>query len=313
MLLLVVLGQTVSVFSVGLSTRVPRDEWLAARAAHRDRVTRWTAPRLARRARGESHAVDDFLWEYYAFRPGQFERWSPGVGVALDDVRPADALDPKVFRVQGDVAVVAPPTDDRRIRTLRSIRRLLVATANRTATHGCFGLHEWAMVYRADPDEIRHAKHPLRLGSAGVADLVDRSKLVCTHFDAFRFFTPAATPRNARPLRSDDRERWEQPGCVHATMDLYKHAHRAAPWVPSELVVDCFELARSARDVDMAASPYDLSELGIVPIRIETEEGRAEYVAAQRNLTARAKPLRERLIATFDLILVDSADGSDDA
>jgi hypothetical protein len=73
--------------------------------------------------------------------------------------------------------------------------------------------------------------------------------------------------------------------------------------VPSELVADCFELARDIRVLDMRASPYDLSDLGYSPVRIETPEGKSEYVAAQRTFAERARPLRERLIAETERLL----------
>ena len=70
---------------------------------------------------------------------------------------------------------------------------------------GCFGMHEWAMVYRQSEDETRHAAWPLRLGSAGTDEVVESHRIACSHFDAFRFFTddgPSAQhalPRLARP------------------------------------------------------------------------------------------------------------------
>ena len=79
-------------------------------------------------------------------------------------------------------------------------------------------------------------------------------------------------------------------------MDLYKHAFRLTPLVPSELVADCFELAWNIRELDMRASPYDLSALGLEPVRIETPEGRAAYAAAQRDFTERSRPLRQALV-----------------
>jgi hypothetical protein len=79
-------------------------------------------------------------------------------------------------------------------------------------------------------------------------------------------------------------------------MDLYKWAYKLGPLVPGELLLDCFELARDIRELDMRASPYDLSALGYEPVRIETIEGKVEYVAAQRGFSERAAPLRERLL-----------------
>jgi hypothetical protein len=86
-------------------------------------------------------------------------------------------------------------------------------------------------------------------------------------------------------------------------MDLYKHAFRLTPLVASELVADCFALAWDIRELDMRASPYDLGDLGYEPVRIETPEGKAEYVAAQRAFAERGAPLRRRLIDECDRLL----------
>ncbi|HSE69466.1 MAG TPA: 3-methyladenine DNA glycosylase, partial [Nocardioidaceae bacterium] len=125
----------------------------------------------------------------------------------------------------------------------------------------------------------------------------------CSHFDAFRFFTADARPLNTLSPGRDDRPAVEQPGCLHAGMDLYKHSARLVPMVSSELVADCFELARDIRELDMRASPYDLSALGYTPVRIETVEGKQEYVAAQRMFAERGAPLRRRLIAECERLL----------
>ena len=101
----------------------------------------------------------------------------------------------------------------------------------------------------------------------------------------------------------DDRPAFEQPGCLHAGMDLYKHAFRLSPLIPSELIADCFELAWDIRILDMRAAPYDFTGLTLdptgeewTPVPIETAEGKAEYVAAQRVFAERGAPLRQRLI-----------------
>jgi len=92
----------------------------------------------------------------------------------------------------------------------------------------------------------------------------------------------------------------DQQPAIRVRRDLYKHAFRLAPLVPSELVADCFELARDIRVLDMRASPYDLSALGYAPLRVETAEGWQEYVAAQRGF---AEPLQARLIAESEHLL----------
>ncbi|PQM48436.1 hypothetical protein C1Y40_01348 [Mycobacterium talmoniae] len=125
----------------------------------------------------------------------------------------------------------------------------------------------------------------------------------CTHFDAYRFFSPAARPRNAgTPSRATQIE-WEQPGCLHANMDLYKWCYKLSPLIGSELLLDCLELAAAAREVDMRASPYDLTGYGYQPIAVEQRAGRAEYVRCQSAIADRAAPLRATLLAQCDLLL----------
>jgi hypothetical protein len=163
------------------------------------------------------------------------------------------------------------------------------------------------MVYRTD--DVRHDR-PLRLGGAGTDAVVESHRIACSHFDAFRFFTEPARGLNVLQPGRDDRADFEQPGCLHAGMDLYKHAFRLTPLVPSELVADCFALAWEIRDLDMRASPYDLTALGYEPVRIETPEGRSEYVAEQRAFAERAAPLRQRLVAACDDLLAGLAPGA---
>jgi hypothetical protein len=164
-------------------------------------------------------------------------------------------------------------------------------------------MHEWAMVYRLSPDDVRHRAWPLRLGGDGTDAVVEGHRLACSHFDAFRFFTDDARPLNTLQPGRDDRPAFEQPACLHAGMDLYKHAFRLSPMVGSDLVADCFELAREIRVLDMRASPYDLSGLGLTPVRVETADGKQEYAAAQQAFAERGGPLRSRLVAACERLL----------
>ncbi|HEY0699512.1 MAG TPA: 3-methyladenine DNA glycosylase [Micromonospora sp.] len=271
------------------------EQWPARRAAHQARVEAWLAPHLARRQQGTKHPVEDFLFTYYSYRPAQLRRWHPGHGTLLVGAEPAD-LGPEYVATGSGVVLDAGPLVTARRESIGWIHRLLVATAGRAPHLGCFGLHEWAMVYRLDPEQVRHAAWPLRLGATETARLVESSRVRCSHFDAYRFFTPPARPLNLlRPTRETQHEN-EQPGCLHAGMDLYKWAYKLTPLVDSDLVADCLELARDIRTLDMRASPYDLAALGYPPVPVETAEGRAEYVTAQREFAERAAPLRARLI-----------------
>jgi hypothetical protein len=278
--------------------------WQARREAHAARVDGWLAGHRDRRSRAVSHPVEDFLFEYYSFRPYQLRRWHPGHGVVLAGVSAEELLDWRDY-----VAVPAGVTIDTaavlasRLATVRWVRDLLVATAGRPGFFGCFGLHEWAMVYRTPADQLRHPEWPLRLGADGVAAVVDERGVRCGHVDAFRFFTPTARPLNVLQPTRADQQALEQPGCLHANMDLYKWAYKLSPLVPSDLVADAFALAREIRELDMRASPYDLTRLGLEPVPIETPEGRAAYAAAQRAFAASSAPLRQALLEVLDPLL----------
>ncbi|MGW4718737.1 3-methyladenine DNA glycosylase [Nocardia sp. NPDC004260] len=280
-------------------------QWRESAAAHRARLDDLVGPYLERRAQGSSHPVIDFLFTYYGHKPAQLRRWHPGYGIGMADA--AEYRDARGYHhVVTDSGAAGfctadPAYLDKRRDTVAFVADLLRATASRPAHLSCFGLHEWAMVYRTD--DIRHQRVPLRLGRAGTDAVLDSMSLRCTHFDAYRFFTPDAVGRNAEPLTRADQLRREQPGCLHANMDLYKWGFKLVPLISSDLLLDCFELACAARELDMRASPYDLSGFGYRPVRIETPSGRAEYVRAQAELTERAAGLRRIFLGACDELL----------
>jgi hypothetical protein len=277
---------------------LPADVWLPRARAHAGRADALTAGYRDRRSRGERHAIDDFMYDYYGVKPSHLRRWHPGPGVVLagadDDVAPRASW--RWYRaVDGGVALDVAGFLAERRPTVEYVRTLLARTASRPAHVGCLGLHEWAMVYRQDDARRRHSL-PLRLGREGTDAVVEAHPLRCSHFDAFRFFTPDAVGRNRTPLTRATQTATEQPGCLHANMDLYKWAAKLTPAVPGDLALDCFELAREIRTLDMQASPYDVSSLGEPAVAIETPAGKAEYVARQRGFAERAAVLRQRLL-----------------
>jgi hypothetical protein len=269
--------------------------------AHEERADAFTAAHRARKTIGEKHAIDDFLFEYYNTRPSILRRWHPGVGVRLQ-LTP-DAPHPQwrwYTSDQGTVGFDAARFMAERGDSVRFIHRLLTGIASRPAFTGCFGLHEWAMVYRQD--EHRHPL-PLRLGQAGTDAVVEAHPIRCSHFDAFRFFTPSAAGRNRLQPTRETQVELDQPGCLHASMDGHKWASKLGPAVPGDLALDCFELARDIRQLDMQASPYDFSSYGRSPVAIETPEGKAEYVTRQRAFAERSAGLRERLIVVLEMLM----------
>jgi len=281
---------------------LPEAVWPSRRAAHEERVAQWIEPHLQRAAGRRKHPVYDFLFEYYSFRPGWLRRWHPGLGVALQGESAREYLAYPGYIEAGD-GIVADPTfwKPERREFGRWLVTLLRNTTERTGLYGCFGMHEWAMVYRAP--EVRHPAWPLRMEPGQIAQIVEAQPPRCTHFDAFRFFTAEARPLNRWQLERTSMHDFEQPACLHANMDLYKWAYKLAPFTPSEWIADGFALAMDIREVDMRASPYDFSALGFAPIEIETPAGRALYEEHQRDFARRASPLRERLLALAERLV----------
>jgi hypothetical protein len=278
-----------------MAHRLTPDRWRPLEAAHHARIDAVTAGHLARRREARTHPVEDFLFTYYMHSPNQLRRWHPGVGVVLEGA--ARRAEWKFYRyADGGATLDLEDFLSTRVAAVRFISNLLSASSQRPAQLGCFGLHEWAMVYRQNPDQRRHGDWPLRLGQAGTDDVVESHPIRCSHFDAYRFFTDSARPLNTLSPTRDSRVAMEQPGCLHATMDLYKWAYKLSPAIPSDLTADCFDLAREVRELDMRAAPYDLRALGYEPVMIETPEGKAAYVDAQRDFGVRAQVLRLKLI-----------------
>ncbi|WP_291382991.1 3-methyladenine DNA glycosylase [Demequina sp.] len=279
------------------ATVLPRSEWEPLASAHADRADALTAGHRHRAGRGEKHAIEDFLYEYYPTRPSRLRRWHPGAGTVLEDA--PEHAGWKFYRTEArGTSVDLDAFLEARGEGVAHITRLLAATASRPARLGCFGLHEWAMVYRAGEDR-RHPL-PLRLGRAGTDAVVEANPISCSHFDAFRFFTPEAAPLNAlQPTRATQLD-LEQPGCLHANMDLYRWAMKLAPAIPSELELEAFGMALEIRRVDLRASPYDVSGYGLEPIAVETLEGKREYAELQANFARRGADLRSRIVASVD-------------
>ena len=334
------------------SAVVDATAWRAAAAAHRQRVLHLTGGALAAPSSSESsaaverasqankeraagltrasHPVYNFLFTYYAFDPHLLLRFSPGLGRTL---RGVSVDEPLLYTGRGWVAHPnggSGAMDARLCKTgVRRSARVAAEVMRRSSVRAphlnCYGLHEWAMLYAPDAATATPNKHqslPLRLSQAELNAVVEGQPIACTHFDAFRFFTPDAAPLNTvqpQPSR-ETQPALEQPGCVHAVMDLFRYAVKLWPYIPSPLLADAFELAVDARVLDMRASPYDLSEyhaqpadatrsseaadggsgvFDLSPVRIETAAGRREYQEQQAALAARSQPVRRRLIEAY--------------
>lgn len=296
------LGEDVTVEQRLTTVQVlPPEQWRAARSGYLARVQPWVEERLWRMSCRRKHPVYDFLFEYYSFRPAHLLRWTPGIGFILQGGTREDVPWSEFEDAGGGLSLAADAFPLHRIGYLSWAVDYLAATLNREPSFACLGLHEWAMVYR-DP-EVRHQYVPFRLSREQTDEVVESQPLRCSHYDAYRFFSTAASPRNRWELTRIDTTAHDQSGCLHVNMDLYRFAYKIAPFCPSELLADAFELARAARGIDMRASPYDLSEYGFAPIPIEAAEGRAEYARMQTEVSRRGQPIRERLLETYRRLL----------
>jgi len=283
-------------------TVLEESEWRDQKEHHQRTLTKVLDPYLEKRSRQKKDPVLDFLFEYYAFRPSHLMRWSPGVGLTLQYNDPSELPEISELNFSDGLARLNPIFfPKKRIRSAKWTLDLLEQSAERKPMFGCFGMHEWAMVYRAE--NIRHQQIPLRLSDDKIAEFVESRPLVCTHFDAFRFFTDKARPLNKNHLSRDKFQDTEQPGCVHTNMDLYKWAFKLFPWISSEIIRKAFFNALETRKVDMQASPYDATEFGLKPIKIETETGRKEYVEKQMEIYQKSQPIRYQLIDAYKEVI----------
>lgn len=285
-----------------------REEWQARQKAHLNRVETLADAFVQRRSRAEKHPVHDFLFTYYNVSPAKLKQWLPPMGVQIaveesDFITMPWLLTAPVIRqanvLQLDTCVLRPHIQD----LARWIRTLCQSIQSRPGRFRCYGLHEWAMVYQQTAEQVRHQGYELRMPPDKLASFVQAQSLCCSHYDAYRFFTPEALPLNQWQPVLETRLEMEQGGCLHANMDLYKWSSKLWPWVGSDLIGECFAHACEGRDLDMRASPYDLKHLGYEPILIETPEGRACYEKEQRDLALKAQPLRQRLLEAADQVL----------
>lgn len=296
-----------------IDAQLSYSEWQRTAAIHRSRAEEWTVPYRKRRASGKMHPIYDFLFIYYRNAPAQLEAWHPGIGVTLElDGQPHE-FNEKFYSQQDGCITLDPAKMNAATRhRLDMALKLSQTIQNRPGQFGCFGMHEWAMVYRGDDDgEIRHGeKLPLRLSQTEVNAFVESRPINCSHFDAFRFFTPSAKAFNRIQPDKDSRFENEQCGCLHTNMDLYKWAAQSMPWVGSELLWKSFEFAIRARELDMQASAYDCSSLGYDPIPVETPAGRTTYERRQRELSEAARSIRAELIMRIEQLLTYAVAGS---
>ena len=173
------------------------------------------APRAGRRAdRGATgpgpggqipHPVEDFLFTYYSLRPGAAAPLVPGRRGGAGRCRRSGRTGDSTGAAGSADRAAARPADrcHRRSAGLPAGPR----RAARLHRHGCSarrrprpgssaasGCTSGRWSSGRTTAQRRHQEWPLRLGQAGTDDVVRDHQIRCTHYDAFRFFTPPARP-----------------------------------------------------------------------------------------------------------------------
>lgn len=274
------------------------ENWTQRAKTHTSLVSPIADTFLQRRGLGKKHPVYDFLFTYYSFSPTKLKQWVPSFEetLSIGEKSALPCFSDYWFELSNNTLRLNPQRlQDQALSLVAFIEELSNAIMERTPRFGCFGLHEWAMVYRLSPEKLRHTDYRLRLSPEELACFVESQNLCCTHYDAYRFFTPEAGPLNLFKPSLDTRLQNEQAGCLHANMDIYKWATKLWPWIGSDFIAKAFLVALEGRELDMRASPYDLQEEGYFPICIETGQGRKEYQQLQQQYAQKAQKLRQEL------------------
>jgi hypothetical protein len=269
--------------------------WQQREERYHSQIRPWMDAFRHRRERRQTHPIHDFLFEYYQFNRKLVSNWHPAIGDKLPVPEARRFLEYSQYSESNSTVFLDPlkltETDTHRMEWICS---LITAAMKNPERINCYGLHEWAMVYKSDC--IRHESTPLRLEPEQIEATIESANICCTHYDAFRFFTQKAKPLNSRQPTADERRTNDQFGCVHFNMDLFKWCYKLHPWISSELTLDCFLLAVEARELDMRASPYDLQAIGYAPILIETTEGKQQYQSQQKAIAVKGRKLATRFL-----------------
>jgi hypothetical protein len=208
-----------------------RHEWTERAESHRERVRVLLQDGMVDHKGAQPDGTEfggldpknpifNFLLDYYNIRgrkgTRRLAKWSPGINVVLRDAEhgrdveePQGLLARKCVRTDAHggglvfsavhLAAVDPDTF---AKTFEWYRMILAATAEHQPVLNCFGLHEWAMIYRPpgapEPPSLAYQKDvlPLRVSQEVINAAVERRGVKCTHIDAIRFFAQDAAPLN---------------------------------------------------------------------------------------------------------------------
>ena len=273
--------------------------WNAPRTRHTPQRVGRVPAAAPERSRVEAHPVWDFLFTYYSLRPRQLRVWHPGFGVALAGEAARRYLDRSGYGRGPDGVAVTREYLLARADTVLFIAGLLRATASRPARLNCFGLHEWAMVYRATdraarpgPAAARRHRHRRRGGVNAVA-VQPLRRVPVLHRTGRGPQRRAADPGTQVAT--------EQPGCLHAAMDCTSGPSSWGRWWNPSWSWTAWSWPPTPVHSTCGPAPMTSASYGFEPIAVETPAGRAEYVRAQQT-SPNAPPAAHALAARCETL-----------
>ena len=99
----------------------------------------------------------------------------------------------------------------------------------------------------------------------------------------------------------------EQPGCLHAGMDVYKWAFKLTRWCRASWWPTASTWRARSGCSTCRPRRTTCASSGYQPVPIETPEGKAAYLERQRAFAERSNALRRRLLTVLDAALDDAA------
>jgi hypothetical protein len=229
--------------------RILKQNWIETARCEQVRIRSLLSPATIYQDR--NHPIYNFIFIYFFFNQKILFQYSPGMNVEIEmesdieqlaslnlvpELQPIDPHSSHYFHISFQQKKITKKFLQRTLTLLKSVESKL-------PSFWCFGLHEWAMLYHSSqlpsstpkPSSSLFQSLPLRVTAQQIESLINPSssstqpsplpRLRCTHFDAIRFFTPSSLPLNAitpTPTRKTVHQ-FDQPGCVHVNMDLFKY------------------------------------------------------------------------------------------
>jgi hypothetical protein len=154
--------------NLSLSSTLSIEAWTSRAKKHDALIHPITDAFLKRRGLGQTHAVHDFLFTYYSCSPLKLKQWVPSFEEELemtDSIRQDYSwLTDYWFSLNEGMLSLRKERIHKSARAqARFIADLCANISQRAPRFGCYGLHEWAMVYKESAEALRHKDYLQKL------------------------------------------------------------------------------------------------------------------------------------------------------